>query len=91
MGTGLVDHKDLDEMYNKEKYVEQNSHIWDERSENADRWSIPVSSEETDEARKGNWVIILTPEKPVPRDWFPDDMKGISSRTFRRPQACGIT
>ena len=28
------------------------------------------------EARKGNWHIILTPAKPVPRDWFPQEMKG---------------
>ena len=60
----------------KNNYVEDNSRIWDERSENADRWSIPVSSEEISEARRGNWSIGLTPEKPVPRDWFPDDMTG---------------
>ncbi len=59
-----------------ENYVADNSHIWDERSENSDQWSIPVSSEEIDEARKGNWSIILTPVKPVPRSWFPDDMTG---------------
>ena len=63
-------------MSNKENYVEDNGRIWDERSENADRWSIPVSSEEISEARKGNWSILLTPEKPVPASWFPDDMKG---------------
>ena len=60
----------------KNNYVEDNSRIWDERSENADRWSIPVSSEEISEARRGNWSIGLTPEKHVPRDWFPDDMTG---------------
>ena len=57
-------------------YVEDNSRIWDERSDNADQWSIPVTSEIISEARKGNWSIILTPEKPVPRNWFPDDMTG---------------
>ena len=55
-------------------YIVDNSRIWDERAEKADRWSIPVSSEEIEEARKGNWSITLTPEKPVPGDWFPDDM-----------------
>ena len=57
-------------------YVDDNSRIWDERSENEDQWSIPVSTQEIDEARKGNWSIVLTPSKPVPRDWFPDDMTG---------------
>ena len=60
----------------KTNYVEDNSRIWDERAENADRWSIPVSSDEVNEARRGNWSIGLTPEKPVPRDWFPDEMEG---------------
>ncbi|MBO4678134.1 MAG: class I SAM-dependent methyltransferase [Lachnospiraceae bacterium] len=57
-------------------YVENNSRIWDERSENSDQWSIPVTTEVIDEARKGNWSIVLTPVKPVPRDWFPEDMRG---------------
>ena len=57
-------------------YVEDNGHIWDERSENADRWSIPVSPDEVNEARNGRWSILLTPERPVPREWFPDDMSG---------------
>ncbi len=57
-------------------YVEKNSVIWDKRSENGDIWSIPVSSEEIEEARKGNWKIVLTPQKAVPRDWFPEDMTG---------------
>ena len=61
---------------NPNSYVEDNSRIWDERSENNDQWSIPVTSEEIEEARKDNWSIVLTPQKPVPRDWFPDDMAG---------------
>ena len=32
-------------------YVEDNSRIWDERSDNADQWSIPVTSEIISEAR----------------------------------------
>ena len=57
-------------------YVKENSKIWDDRSANADRWSIPVSSEETALARKGEWSIVLTPSKPVPRDWFPQELAG---------------
>ena len=59
------------------KYVEENSRIWDKRAENNDRWSTVVTSDEVEKARKGEWHIILTPEKPVPRDWFPAEMKGL--------------
>lgn len=57
-------------------YIEKNSEIWDKRSENNDRWSIAVSSEEVKLAREGDWHIVLTPVKPVPVDWFPDTLKG---------------
>ena len=59
------------------KYVEENSRIWDKRAENNDRWSTVVTTEEVAKARNGDWHIILTPEKPVPRDWFPSEMKGL--------------
>lgn len=32
----------------------------------------PVSAEVIARARKGDWEVVLTPLKPVPRDWFPD-------------------
>ena len=36
------------------------------------RWTVPVTSEQIEKARRGEWSIVLTPEKPVPRSWFPD-------------------
>jgi len=27
-------------------------------------------------ARRGDWQVLLTESKPVPRDWFPDDLHG---------------
>lgn len=54
------------------KYTEENSRIWDSRSESNDKWSIPVTSEMVDQAREGTWSIVLTPTKPVPKNWFPD-------------------
>ncbi|MBR5667704.1 MAG: class I SAM-dependent methyltransferase [Lachnospiraceae bacterium] len=57
-------------------FLKENSKIWDERSANADRWSVPVSSEEVALARQGQWSILLTPTKPVPRDWFPKELAG---------------
>lgn len=50
--------------------LEHNSAAWDTLVENGINWSIPVSSEEIKRARKGDWELILTPIKPVPREWF---------------------
>jgi len=52
--------------------VEHNSAAWDRYSENEIEWSVPVSSEEIERARNGDWEIILTPIKSVPREWFGD-------------------
>lgn len=57
-------------------YIDENRKIWDRRAENNDIWSTPVSTEMTDRARKGDWSIVLTPEKPVPMHWFPDKLEG---------------
>jgi ubiquinone/menaquinone biosynthesis C-methylase UbiE len=59
-----------------EQYIKDNERAWDKRSENNDQWSIPVSEEEIAEAKKGNWSIFVTPVKRVPRNWFPEEMKG---------------
>ncbi len=56
------------------KYIEENSKIWDERSQNNDTWSIPVTSEMVNRAKKGDWSIVLTPTKPVPANWFPEKL-----------------
>ena len=56
-------------------YLKENSKIWDVKSANENKWSIPVTSEQVEMARKGEWSIVLTPEKKVPRDWFPKDLK----------------
>lgn len=51
---------------------EYNSVAWDREVEKGIEWSIPVSSEEIEKARKGDWQIVLTPVKAVPREWFGD-------------------
>jgi SAM-dependent methyltransferase len=33
---------------------------------------VPVGREAITAAKNGRWEIILTPTRPVPRDWFPD-------------------
>lgn len=51
---------------------EYNRAAWDRQVEAGNRWTIPVSREEVARAREGEWKILLTPEKPVPRAWFPE-------------------
>ncbi len=49
-----------------------NRRAWDELADKGDRWTVPVSSDDVRRARAGDWQIVLTPAKPVPRDWFPE-------------------
>ncbi|MEZ5427720.1 MAG: class I SAM-dependent methyltransferase [Pyrinomonadaceae bacterium] len=49
-----------------------NSKAWDKLAEDNIEWSVPVSAEEIERARRGDWEVILTPLKPVPREWFGD-------------------
>ena len=51
---------------------EYNSAAWDNEVEKGISWSIPVGSEAVEKARNGDWEIILTPKKSVPREWFGD-------------------
>lgn len=55
--------------------LEHNSRAWDKAVDEADEWTLPVSPEVVERARNGDWSIVLTPEKPVPRDWF-GEIKG---------------
>jgi SAM-dependent methyltransferase len=55
---------------------EHNRAAWNRQVEQGNRWTIPVSSAEIAAARQGQWEILLTPSRPVPRAWFPD-MEGL--------------
>ncbi|MDD5864138.1 MAG: methyltransferase domain-containing protein [Firmicutes bacterium] len=56
-------------------YQDYNAAAIDRWVENGWRWGQPLSHEAYLEATKGNWAVLLTPTKPVPRDWF-DELKG---------------
>jgi len=45
--------------------------------ERGNEWTRPVSPELVAAAREGRWSIVLTPVKPVPREWFPVSLEGI--------------
>ncbi|MBY0459870.1 MAG: class I SAM-dependent methyltransferase [Gemmataceae bacterium] len=48
-----------------------NRAAWDHQVAVGNRWTVPVSSDVIADARRGEWAVILTPTKPVPRAWFP--------------------
>jgi SAM-dependent methyltransferase len=54
-----------------ENVREYNRNMWNRLVDEGNRWTIPVTSEEIAEAKKGNWQIVLTAQKAVPRSWFP--------------------
>ncbi|MCE9673530.1 methyltransferase domain-containing protein [Myxococcus stipitatus] len=49
-----------------------NREAWDRQVAAGDRWTVPVGPEVIAAARRGEWSIVLTPTKPVPREWFGD-------------------
>jgi SAM-dependent methyltransferase len=54
-----------------------NREAWDREVDNPEnRWTKPVSPEVIARARRGEFSILLTEQKPVPADWFPP-LKGL--------------
>lgn len=48
-----------------------NRQAWNREVEKGEnRWTRPVAPEVIARARRGDWQIVLTPEKPVPHAWF---------------------
>ncbi len=54
-----------------------NRDAWDGKVLKKDRWTVPVSPEQIAAARDGSWSVVLTPVEPVPRNWFPWDVRGM--------------
>ena len=50
--------------------LDHNRQAWNQQSIEGSEWTTPVSSEQVREAKQGNWNIILTPNKNVPKEWF---------------------
>ncbi|MCW5667512.1 MAG: class I SAM-dependent methyltransferase [Piscinibacter sp.] len=51
---------------------DHNRRAWELESRGGSRWCVPVDSETISRARRGDWHVVLTPNKPVPRSWFAD-------------------
>ena len=52
--------------------ISYNRKAWARLVQRGNRWTVPVASDIIAAARRGEWEIVLTPRKPVPREWFPD-------------------
>ena len=64
-------------MKNNNEIVEFNKKAWNRQVQNKNQWTIPVDSECIARARKQDFQILLTPEKFVPRHWFPKDLHNL--------------
>lgn len=61
-------------MYEKD-YTKENAKTIDQWVEEGWIWGIPISHEVYEKAVNGEWDMVLTPTKPVPKSWFPE-LKG---------------
>jgi SAM-dependent methyltransferase len=50
--------------------IKHNSAAWDREVDGLSDWTRPVSIETIERARRGDWSVVLTPTRPVPREWF---------------------
>ena len=57
--------------------LEYQSRAWDRQVELGNGWTVPVGPEVVEAARRGEWAVLLTEQKPVPREWFPAELKGL--------------
>jgi SAM-dependent methyltransferase len=55
---------------------DHNREAWNHQVVQGNRWTVPVDQAAVELARSGDWSIVLTPTRPVPRSWFPDPFNG---------------
>lgn len=55
--------------------ADYNSKAWDAQVESGNKWTLPVDAETIAAARRGEFALVLTPQKPVPAEWYPE-LKG---------------
>lgn len=59
----------------EQKYVDVNSSFIDKWIEEGWEWGQPITHEIFEKAKNNDWFVLLTPTKPVPKEWF-CDMRG---------------
>ncbi|MDL2292875.1 class I SAM-dependent methyltransferase [Acholeplasma sp. OttesenSCG-928-E16] len=56
----------------EKKYQDINSKVIDSWVEEGWEWGIPIDQETYKKATQGDWFVLLTPTKKVPKEWFFD-------------------
>lgn len=56
-------------------YTKLNSEFIDKLANEGWEWGQPIDHETFEKAKNNDWSVVLTPTKPVPKEWF-CDMKG---------------
>ena len=57
---------------NKDEYTKINSEVIDKWCRDGWIWNKPISHDCFEKAKTGDWDMLLTPTKPVPKSWFCD-------------------
>ena len=57
--------------------VAHNRAAWDMQVDRGNEWTQPVSPEVIARAREGEWSVVLIGYEPVPREWFPSELRGV--------------
>lgn len=52
-----------------------NELAWDNEVKKGNKWTLPVTSIDIEMVKKGEYTLLLTPTKPVPKNWI-KDIKG---------------
>jgi SAM-dependent methyltransferase len=55
----------------RDEVASENRRAWDAMVERSNPWTLPVDAAAIAAARRSTWSIVLTPTRPVPREWFP--------------------
>jgi SAM-dependent methyltransferase len=65
------------------KYTEVNAKVIDQWVEEGWEWGRPIDHETYEKARNNDWNVLLTPTRPVPKEWFCEmkdaDILGLAS------------
>lgn len=51
--------------------AEHSRRSWNKQVREGCRWTVPVSEELIAFAKDGEWTLFLTPNRPIPKSWFP--------------------
>lgn len=57
--------------------INHNRSAWDKKVKDQATYTMPVSEDIVEKAKRGAWEITVTTEKIVPREWFPASLEGV--------------